>query len=63
MMKFMTRVKNMIEKQIFVLSEQTKNIKQTTPIKMRKNPSNGTGSAISICKNGVQADMNYQSQH
>lgn len=38
MMKFITRVKNIMEKQIFVLREQIKKIKQTTPIKRRKNP-------------------------
>lgn len=48
MMKFKTRVKNMTEKQMFVLSEQTRKIKQTTPIKTRKNPGRGTNVSHSI---------------
>lgn len=38
MIKFMTRVKNITAKQTFVLSEQTRKMKQTTPINTRKRP-------------------------
>lgn len=42
MMKFITSVKKMMEKQMFVLSEQIKKMKQTTPMKRRKNPEKET---------------------
>lgn len=38
MAKFRTRVKNMTTKHTFVLTEQTRKIKQTTPMKTRKKP-------------------------
>lgn len=41
MMKFITRVKKMMEKQMFVLSEQIRKMKHTTPMKMRKKPKIG----------------------
>lgn len=63
MMKFNTRVKKMIEKQIFVLSEQIRKMKQTTPIKMRKNPeliASATNFNFVSMKMLTKA---YQSQH
>lgn len=47
MPKLQVRVKKITEKQKLVLSEQTRNIRQTTPMKTRKNPRRARHSGVS----------------